>query len=145
MPIVAPAPNQGADPVLLETDPIDLKLDTNGDLFVGPDGCEFTMGLAGVAQALQVQLRLILGEWFLNIDLGVPWYQRVGQQGILGGKYDEKFFTAAIVTEALTCPGVVSILSAVPSYVSETRIAMMSLSAMTLFGATDVITVEVPS
>ncbi len=141
----APAPNPGADPVLLETDPIDLKLDANGDLFVGPEGCEFTSGLAGVAQALQVQLRMILGEWFLDLDKGVPWYQRVGKQGILGGKYDEKFFTATIVTETLTCPGVISILSAVPGYDSVTRKARMSLAAMTLFGATDVITVEVPS
>jgi hypothetical protein len=57
-----------------------LQLDTQNDpLFA--DGTSLTNG-AAVAQAVLTRLRLFLGEWWENLNLGLPVFQQMlGQLG----------------------------------------------------------------
>jgi hypothetical protein len=56
---------------------LDWQLDADGDLdFTGGD-INFTSGAAGVAQAIQIRLRSFRGEWFANLDNGVPWFESI--------------------------------------------------------------------
>lgn len=49
------------------------QFDENGDYTIN----KFVSGSPATIQAVTTRLRLFKGEWFLNINSGVPWYQRV--------------------------------------------------------------------
>ncbi len=52
----------------------DLLLDKNGDLVFTNGDVSFT---DSVVQAITVRLRWFLGEWKINTDFGVPYYDDV--------------------------------------------------------------------
>lgn len=58
------------------------------DLRLNPLTWDLTSGIvtgqAEIVQRLVTRLRRELGEWFLNTDAGLPWYQ--DGQGLLGSK-----------------------------------------------------------
>ena len=59
---------------------VDLFLDPGtGDLNVSDSGViRLTSGtLESVAQRLRIKLRTFLGEWFLDTNVGVPYYQSI--------------------------------------------------------------------
>ena len=47
----------------------------NGD--IATSGLQFLEGAEATAQAVYHRLRLFLGEYFLNVDRGTPWYQLI--------------------------------------------------------------------
>lgn len=47
--------------------------DANGDYVLN----RFITQTEATVQAVETRLRLFKGEWFLNLDDGVPWFQRV--------------------------------------------------------------------
>ena len=49
------------------------EFDENGDYAIN----RFVSESPATIQAVATRLRLFKGEWFLNINSGVPWYQRV--------------------------------------------------------------------
>lgn len=56
----------------------DLKLDeSTGDLVLENGDIPLTEGIDAVRQVLQQNLSAFLGEWFLDQDLGVPYYQDI--------------------------------------------------------------------
>jgi hypothetical protein len=90
---------------LLSTDPLDAELDTaTGDLIIDEQGIRFISGIPAVAQLIGIALRLFRGEWFMNEEAGVPWFQ-----DILGQKYDEAMLRRRLSDEILTLPPVQSI------------------------------------
>ena len=56
---------------------LDLKLDASDDIYTDPDTADIAMvtGADEVAQSLKIKLRLFLGEWFENLEAGLPYYQ----------------------------------------------------------------------
>jgi len=49
-----------------------------GDLMVENNNIVFTSGqLEEAAQSIQSRLRTFRGEWFLDTNLGTPWYQEI--------------------------------------------------------------------
>lgn len=89
---------------LLSTDPLDIKLDSVGDIHVGASGMELIGGIDGVAQLVRIAIKLFRGEWFLNTEVGVPWYQR-----ILGQKPTQAEVRAALLEEIKGIPGVLDV------------------------------------
>lgn len=117
---------------LLESDPLDVLLGEDGDIVVDPVlGVTFVSGIAGVAQLVKISLRLFLGEWFLDLDAGVPYFQT-----ILGKKYDAVTLRAEMVKAVVSVPGVVEILSLTLEFDGATREASVSLALRTEFGDT---------
>lgn len=49
------------------------SFDENGDYAIN----HFIEGTPATAQAVTTRLRLFKGEWFLNLNSGVPWFQEV--------------------------------------------------------------------
>ncbi len=49
------------------------SFDENGDYAIN----NFIEGTPATAQAVTTRLRLFKGEWFLNLNSGVPWFQEV--------------------------------------------------------------------
>lgn len=55
----------------------DLLLDDDGDLSLVNGDFAWADGAQRVAQAVRVRLLYFLGEWFLDVSLGVPWYESI--------------------------------------------------------------------
>jgi hypothetical protein len=56
---------------------MDLKLDTTGDLDISDDALHLVDGADAIAQHVQIRLRLFKGEWFLDAEVGLPYYDTV--------------------------------------------------------------------
>lgn len=54
----------------------DLKLGVDGDLEIKNGDLLLTTSDDAVRQHLQQRLRTFLGEWFLDLDVGIPFFQR---------------------------------------------------------------------
>jgi hypothetical protein len=118
-------------PTLLSTDPLDIKLKDDEDLFVDPAlGLVFISGLPAVAQLIKIALRMFVGEWFLNLDAGDRALEMLGQ------KYNADQFVAAVTPVVLAVPAVVAVQSIAPSYDSVARKASISFAAQAQFGDT---------
>ena len=62
---------------------VDLGLDvTTNDLVFTGRNLTTVAGSALVAQRLKVILQLFKGEWFLDADAGIPWFQEVLEKGV---------------------------------------------------------------
>lgn len=53
--------------ILLDDATNDLDLSRGGDLTLTPD----------VAQAIRIRLKFFRGEWFLDREQGVPWFEQI--------------------------------------------------------------------
>ena len=55
----------------------DLRLDTDTwDLVVASD-IQVVEGYETITQYIRQRLQTFLGEWFLNLSTGVPWFQQI--------------------------------------------------------------------
>lgn len=94
--------------------------------------------LLDVAQRLKIRLQTYVGEWFLNIETGIPYYQRVFRKGVKKSDIDT-IFRAAILEE----PDVISISEFTSTLDVQTREYVLSFTALTVNGTTNLITIEV--
>lgn len=96
----------------LATDPLDLALDANGDLEIP---LRHVSGLEGVAQLIRIRLSMIRGEWFHDLDAGVPYLPSPGIDPaavILGSKRFDPVLAEAQFRDAISrVPGVAAIES----------------------------------
>jgi len=110
------------------TDPIGLLLDENGDLVVTAD-LQFSSGLDAIAQGIRIRILTFRGEWKLNLDTGVPYYQ-----DLLGQRFDQVKAHAAFRNAISSTPGVSEISSLAASFNGRTRTMSVSWSVQTIFG-----------
>lgn len=94
------------------------------DLAVDPITHQLTGGLVfgddEIMQRLWLRLNKELGEWFLNTDSGVPWYQ--DGYGILGAKPSRRNEIDLVIRRTIrNTDGVEQILSFQSLYASGTR------------------------
>ena len=124
---------------LLETDPLDVALDADGDILIDADGLHFVSGIDGVAQLVKIAVRLFKAEWYLDIEAGMPWFEE-----ILGEKFDDALTRQRLNEVILGVPGVVEIrqLTIVPP--TKDRDLSVTYALRTAFGDTEPITVTLP-
>ena len=53
------------------------RLDDNGDYIFGQGNAEFLSGVEAVAQAIITHIKLLLGEWWEDVDNGTPLWQSI--------------------------------------------------------------------
>lgn len=124
---------------MLLTDPIDLLLDDDGDLVVEGGDLVLSSGLPGAAQGIRIRVLTFRGEWFLDLDDGVPYFQE-----ILGHKFEETRAREAFREAIAAAPGVVEVPSITLDFNRGTRVLTISWTARTEFGDTeDEITLEI--
>jgi hypothetical protein len=105
------------------------KLSSSGDYTFGKGAGNFLSNdPATVAQAIQTALSLVQGEWFLDINAGVPYNTKVLGTGTKG-TYD-----AAIQAAILGVQGVLDISSYSSSIDPKTRKASVVCAVDTIYG-----------
>ena len=55
----------------------DFGLDSDGDMYADDLGLVLTGDAPGVLQQTSLRLRFFKGEWFLDDERGMPWWQRI--------------------------------------------------------------------
>ncbi len=125
---------------LLETDPIDWELDRDGDLIIP---LRRTFGIKGVAQRIRIRTRIIMEEWFANLDIGIRYLASADKNGriperdaLLGQPWDPVKFLGEFRRVISTVPGVIGIPVCVASFDPSTRIARARWRVTTAFGDT---------
>ncbi len=120
---------------LLESDILDAALDSNGDVVIDDDGVHFISGIPAIVQLARIRMLMFLGEWFLNMGVGIPYYQELlGDASKTPGV--EARAHAVFAAAILDTPGIVEILSLVVKVDRATRKMFVTWSARTLFGDT---------
>ena len=55
----------------------DFGLDADGDMYADALGLAMTGDAPGIRQQVQLRLGFFRGEWFLDDDRGIPWFDRI--------------------------------------------------------------------
>lgn len=104
------------------------QLDGNGDYTIAIPF--YANSPATVGQAVYTRLKLLQGEWFLDVTDGVPYLQKIlGKH--FGGNPD-----AYIKQRILTTQGVTSIVSYSSSFDGNTRLYTVNVTINTVYGQT---------
>lgn len=122
---------------MLITDPVDWELDDDNDLIIP---LRYTSGLAAVAQGARIRLNMIRGEWFMDLDLGIPWMENdtvPAEQAILGEQFNKAKAIAAVRTMLLLTPGVRSIKSLEIDWDNSARTMTVTWELTTEWGDTE--------
>lgn len=124
---------------------MDLKLDTNpdspsyGDLVYENGACPVVSeGREDLAQRLRIKLLTYLSEWFLNQDVGVPYYQ-----AIFGKQRSKAAVDIIFQEQILSEPDAVELVEFNSSLDRATRQYSLSFRVRTDEGVTDEITINI--
>jgi len=123
----------------LTDEPRDLLLNENNDLVIGTD-LDFSRGIAAVTQSCRIALQIFLEEWFLDLDIGIPYWQ-----SILGQKPSVAIAAARIfiAQELRAVEGVLDILKLEVSYEPTERKLIINWQVSTGLGDTPVDTIAI--
>lgn len=113
---------------------IDWELHTDDDLKLTAGDFTFVDEALRVAQAVQVALRTFRGEWFLNVNTGVPYFQSILGKKVLTTTAE---FDSVIKAAVLDVADVNRILAYSSSYNQTTRVYSVAFTADTTFGPID--------
>lgn len=109
---------------LLIADPIDWMLDPQTHDLVITTDLVWAAGVTAVAQGCKIVLGMIEGEWFADLEEGVPYLERDGvdaRRALLGQKFNPEKARAAMRPELLSVPGVTAINYLNPVFDRKTR------------------------
>lgn len=105
--------------------------DSDGDYAIN----NFVDESAATIQAVATRLRLFRGEWFLNLDSGVPWFQQILTKPARVARAER------IIKDTITqTEGIESLQEFESSFDTGTRDFSVSFTAKTIYG--DVFTDE---
>ncbi len=101
------------------------SFDADGDYAIN----SFIEDSAATVQAVTTRLRMFRGEWFLNLQEGVPWFQSVFVKPARQAVADKLIRDTINQTD-----GVESIISYDSNYNSSTRRLSVTFTARTIYG-----------
>lgn len=116
----------------------DLLLDDEGDLVLENGDLVLSTGQEAIKQNILQRLRAYKGEWFLNIEDGVPYFQDILKKNPNPRAVDGAFKVAILGT-----PGVTELTSFDLKYDTVTRGLKLSFSVNTIEGSVDFSEIEV--
>lgn len=125
---------------ILSTDPMDLRLDPlTGELVYEGGRLQLVAGGEAVAQGVRQRILNLKGEWFADLDSGLPWFENdsvPSAQAVIGGKPSELRLAALIRAAIVDTPGLKRIDRLSVNFDRATRRITVSWAATTEFGDT---------
>lgn len=106
-----------------------FQLDADGDLQITKNSLTLTTSAEAIRQHLQIRFQIFLGEWFLDEDVGVPWFRDVLVKGPSFAVVQEVLKKVILET-----PGVVELQKFDFTFDATTRQASLNFSALTTEG-----------
>lgn len=103
----------------------------NGDITGGAGLADFALGDEGTAQSVGCELKLLLGEWFLDTSRGVPWWRHpeATEKTVMGNHPADLPYAESVIKAAiLRVPGVAALTSFSLEFNHDTRAAVVSAS-----------------
>jgi len=113
-------------------------LNSNNDIFVKNGGFAIVTNGAQAVQHLRTRLRFFSGEWFLDLTVGVEYYQQ-----ILKKPFDMAKVEALIKSEILNTPDIEKLTRFESSFNGETRKLTINFDAETSYGLVEGVTLNV--
>lgn len=115
--------------IALVSDPTDPNY---GDIAVVDNNISLTTGLDAIRQHLWIRFQIFLGEWFLDTEVGVPYFQYILVKNT----------TLVVVQEILKnvildTPGVLSLISFDFDFTRPSRSLSLDFKALTTDGVID--------
>ena len=107
----------------------DIALDINGDLAISSGDLQLVSGSDAIVQAVKIRLQFFKGEWFLNLDAGVPYFQEILVKNPNPNVLQTLFRKALLET-----PGVLAIESLALTFDGRTRQLAVSYRVTTDVG-----------
>ena len=102
------------------------------DPIEGANGPVFLSDLDAVAQIIYTKLRLLLGEWWENLDIGFPLFQKL--IGASGAPTSQAGVMLVIQQTILSCPYVLQIVSVSFTHNTATMASTFTAEVSTIFG-----------
>lgn len=116
-----------------------LALDASHDLYQSAQsGVAIASGVDSVVQGITTRLRLFRGEWYLDVNAGMPWFEEV----FTDGGQDIRRIESALKTQILAEPGANSILSFNLDFDGPTRDLAASFEVDTIYGPSGLVEVS---
>lgn len=115
---------------------IGTLLTTAGDIDFTARRRQWASGVEGAVQGVRWRMRLIRGELFYNLGIGVPWYLRDGvpkEIAILGRRFALEKMRTALRAPILATPGIRSIIRLDILFDAATRKASADWEANTIW------------
>ena len=56
---------------------MNILLGSDGDWVVIDNQLQFVTGIEEIGQIISTRLKSFLGEWFLDVRIGVPWFSKI--------------------------------------------------------------------
>lgn len=79
----------------------DIKLDQNGDIDLTNGSMTLVDGVDAVTQLLNQRLLFFYGEWFLDLDKGIPYFEKVFMKNPNPSVLDSLFKRAILTTPGI--------------------------------------------
>lgn len=95
------------------------RLDNNGDYVFGFGKNSFLDGVEAIAQAVTTRLKLLRGEWWENLNDGLPLWQEI--LGNSGSNQHLAYVDNLITERIINTPGVTQIITYEGLWDSSTR------------------------
>lgn len=109
------------------------KLDADGDMTLGHGEADYHIDTpAGVAQAVVTRLRLLAGEWFLDLAEGTPY-----DPAVLG-KHTAETYGPVLRRRILKTEGVISLEYFEMIFDGDSRKITVIATADTVYGQTEI-------
>ena len=103
----------------------DIALDDNGDIQISGSDLTLTTGVDAIKQHLSQRFRMFYGEWFLDMERGVPYFQQV-----LKKNPDSVIMDSIFKSTIINTPGVIQLTEFNLDVDSATRQLSLSFKAI---------------
>lgn len=108
---------------------MNIFLDETGDWLVEDGKLQLVTGQDEIAQISAIRLKTYLGEWFLDVRIGFPWFSKVLKKGPNTAEIE-----ALLIQEIVETPGIVSLRSFDLSFDKVTRKLKVDYEAESIAG-----------
>lgn len=111
---------------------MDIELNSDWDIEVTGNDLTLVTGADAIKQHLGQRLKMFYGEWFLNMEQGIPYFQQVFKKNPNMAILDSIF-----KREIINTPGILQLLEFDLDLNSSTRILTLSFRVLSEDGEID--------